>query len=364
MRPSVFKLLMLVGVALTSILDRATSYGGMPKPRFGCTKWKANLLPQCHPVTALRTSSRCSNAWRRYMFPAMSIAVVHNGKIDWAKGYGVAWVGGPAVTPETLFQAASISKPVTALAILRLVDSGKIVLDHAANDYLKDWKIPETPATATAKVTVTELLNHTSGIHLEGYPGYGSSESIRLWRRCFEAICPPTDPPLPSHPCPEASSGMRVEGTLFLRQLLTDVTGQPFEELMRSAVFLPLKMGQQHLPGTASLRTGCYCCCAARRRRRPFKLGARIYPEESPDGLWTTASDISRYILAMQKSLNGNGYLSKGIAQRMFTPGQEHWGLGPIIGKDPQHPYFMFSGGSAGAKSVFVAYENGDGVRS
>ncbi len=294
--------------------------------------------------------------------PGISIAVVHNGRIDWAKGYGVAWSGGPAVTTSTLFQAASISKPVTALAVLHLVEAGKIGLDREANEYLKDWKIPDTPFTAKSQVTVSELLNHTAGINLGGFPGYGSGESIPTLAQMLRGEPPAFGPAITVTSAPGSEFRYAGGGYVVLRKLLTDVTGQPFEQLMHDAVLIPLGMThstfQQPLPtelvATATLPHDA--------DGQAFKRGARIYPEEAPDGLWTTASDVAQYILAMQRSLKDDGFLSKEMAQRMFTPGKEHWGLGPIIGKDSRHPYFLFSGGNAGFISVFVAYQNGDGV--
>lgn len=96
--------------------------------------------------------------------PGVSIAVIRNGHIDWTRGYGVRYLAGPSVTPQTLFCAASISKPITAMGVLKLVEKGKIDLDTDVNHYLKRWKIPENQFTAQKKVTVRELLSHTSGI--------------------------------------------------------------------------------------------------------------------------------------------------------------------------------------------------------
>lgn len=165
MRRKVFELPTLLGIALASMLGPLTSYAADAEAQVRMRQLESQLSPTTpadgtpvHPITLLKRMAQLH-------VPGISIAVVHGGKIDWARGYGVAWVGGPAVTTETLFQAASISKPVTALAVLHLVDSGKINIDHEANGYLKEWKIPETSATAKAKVTVAELLNHTSGIH-------------------------------------------------------------------------------------------------------------------------------------------------------------------------------------------------------
>jgi CubicO group peptidase (beta-lactamase class C family) len=362
MRPIVFELSALVGLNLASILCPVQTCAADSDAQVRMHQVESRLVPSVpsdgKPVHLTTLHKRMAELH----VPGISIAVVHNGRIDWAKGYGVIWVGGPAVTTETLFQAASISKPVTALAVLRLVDSGKIDLDHEVNNYLKDWKIPETPATANQKVTVTELLNHTAGIHLEGFPGYGSSEPIPTLAQMLRGESPAYGPAITVTSVPGSEFRYAGGGYVVLRELLTDVTGQPFEELMRSAVFLPLGMEHSTFQEPLPSELAATAALPHDADGRAFKLGARIYPEEAPDGLWTTASDISRYILAMQKSLKGDGFLARGTAQRMFIPGKEHWGLGPIIGKDTQHPYFMFSGGSAGTISVFVAYENGDGV--
>src|SRR5215831_6911207 len=110
--------------------------------------------------------------------PGVSIAVIRDGKIEWARGFGVTKIGGPPVTPDTLFQAASISKPVAALAVLRLVQSGKLDLDADVNQYLKTWKVAENVFSGEKKVTLRELLTHTAGMTVHGFPGYASDERV------------------------------------------------------------------------------------------------------------------------------------------------------------------------------------------
>jgi CubicO group peptidase (beta-lactamase class C family) len=294
--------------------------------------------------------------------PGVSIAVVHNGRIDWARGYGVAWAGGPAVTPDTLFQASSISKPLTALAVLHLAESGKIHLDREANDYLKVWKIPDTQFTVQSKVTIAELLEHTAGINLPGFPGYTAGQPLPTLLQILQGAPPALGPAITVTSVPGTKWRYAGGGYVILRQLLTEVTGRPFDQLLRDSVLMPLGMThstfQQPLPAELA-------AAAARPHDedgRVFDHGARIYPEEAPDGLWTTASDLARYIIAVQKSLQGKGLLSQDMARRMLTPDMNHWGMGLMIGKDLQHPYFSFSGGNYGFLSYFVAYENGDGV--
>ena len=110
--------------------------------------------------------------------PGVSIAVIDDGAIAWTRGFGVTRIGGPRVTPDTLFQAASISKPVSALAVLRLVESAKLNLDTDVNQYLKTWKVPENQFTARAKVTLRALLTHTAGMTVKGFPGYAANSPL------------------------------------------------------------------------------------------------------------------------------------------------------------------------------------------
>ena len=114
-----------------------------------------------------------------YHVPGVSVAVLEGGRIAWTKGYGVKDVDtGEPVTPQTLFQAASISKPVAATAALRLVEEGLLDLDAPVNDYLKRWKIPDNEFTREHPVTLKHLLTHTGGLTVHGFPGYALTDEV------------------------------------------------------------------------------------------------------------------------------------------------------------------------------------------
>jgi CubicO group peptidase (beta-lactamase class C family) len=118
-----------------------------------------------------QTKRKLSDRMAELHVPGVSIAVIHDGTIQWARGFGVTRVGGTPVTAKTLFQAASISKPVTALAVLRLVQAGTLDLDTDVNRYLKTWKVPANKFTEEHPVTLRELLTHSAGITVHGFPG-------------------------------------------------------------------------------------------------------------------------------------------------------------------------------------------------
>ena len=114
-----------------------------------------------------------------YKVPGVSVAFFERDHVAWARGYGYADVTQKIpVTPETLFQAASISKPVSALAALHLVEEGKLSLDEDVNAKLKSWRVPENEFTKNQKVTLRRLLTHSAGLTVHGFPGYASDEKV------------------------------------------------------------------------------------------------------------------------------------------------------------------------------------------
>lgn len=297
--------------------------------------------------------------------PGISIAVIHNGKVEWARGFGVTKLGGPPVNPDTLFQAGSVSKPVTATGTLSLVQAGQLNLDTDVNRYLKTWKVPENNFTAQKKVTLRGLLSHTAGLTVHGFPGYASTEAVPTLVQVLDGAKPANTPAIRVDTVPGTSWRYSGGGYVVTQQLLMDVTGKSFPEFMRDAVLGPLGMRhstyEQPLPSTrASDAATPYDSNGV-----PIAGGAHTYPEMAPAGLWSTPSDLARYAIGIQKSLSGQpgGVLSKAMAAEMVKPGgMGGWGLGLEIGGKAGHPYFAHSGVDQGFISNLIAYNDGDGV--
>jgi len=141
--------------------------------------------------------------------PGVSIAVINDGVIEWAKGYGLAEAGSTTpVTARTLFQAASISKPVAALAALRLVEQGRLTLDEDVNAKLASWKVPDNEFTRSEKVTLRRLLSHTAGLTVHGFGGYRPTPQCRPWPRRSTDRSRPTALRSVSMPCRGACGGI------------------------------------------------------------------------------------------------------------------------------------------------------------
>jgi CubicO group peptidase (beta-lactamase class C family) len=296
--------------------------------------------------------------------PGVSIAVIHAGKIEWARGFGVTRIGGPPVTPRTLFQAASISKPVTALTVLHLVQAGTLNLDTDVNQYLKSWKVPANSLTAQHPVTLRDLLTHTAGMTVHGFAGYASDATLPTLVQVLDGEAPANSPAIRVDTVPGTIWRYSGGGYVVAQRVLEDVTGQPFAQLMQRTVLSPIGMSdstyEQPLPRS---RTNDVAI-PYRGDGAPVKGGPHVYPEQAPAGLWTTPTDLARYAIEVQRSLAGksNRVLNTAMVREMLTPGMNHQGLGPGINGSPAQPLFEHDGANEGYRCAFIAYESGDGA--
>ena len=238
--------------------------------------------------------------------PGVSIAVVHHGVVEWARGYGVASVGGAPVTAETIFQAGSISKPVAAMAALHLVQEGKLSLDADVNTKLTSWKLPPSDAAPGATVTLRELLTHTGGTTVHGFPGYAAGAPVPSLVQVLDGEKPANTPAIRIQTPPGTKWNYSGGGYTIMQQMLIDVTHEPFPKLLHDTVLAPIGMThstyEQPLP--AALRPTA--ATPYDGHDKPVPGGAHTYPEMAAAGLWTTPSDLGRLIIEDQRSLKGD----------------------------------------------------------
>jgi CubicO group peptidase (beta-lactamase class C family) len=195
-----------------------------------------------------------------YRVPAVSVAVIDNFKIEWAKGYGVTEAGGAdPVSASTLFQAGSISKPVASAAALYLVEQGKLSIDEDVNRKLRSWKVPENQFTKEQKVTLRRLLSHSSGANIEsGFGGYDVDDPLPTLKQILNGEKPANNGPIRIDFVPGSQWRYSGGGFSIVQQLLIDLTGKPFPQLMRELVLDKLGMRdstfEQPLPPAVPLR--------------------------------------------------------------------------------------------------------------
>lgn len=296
--------------------------------------------------------------------PGVSIAVIHEGKVEWARGYGVAKTGGPAVTAETMFQAGSISKPVAAMAALKLVEQKKLVLDEDVNQELTEWKLPASDAAKGKPVTLRELLTHTGGTTVHGFPGYAQGAPVPTLEQVLNGEKPANTPAIRIEAEPGTRWNYSGGGFTIMQAMMIDAAKEPFAKLLHDSVLAPIGMKhstyEQPLPAEMGPAAAPY-----NGDGTPVEGGAHTYPERAAAGLWTTAPDLALYVMENQRSLEGkaNHVLSQEMTREMMKKGMGDWGLGVQIGGSAADPYFTHGGVNAGFEALFVGYENhGDGA--
>ena len=180
----------------------------------------------------------------RFHVPGVGVAVIRDFEIHWAKGYGVADVeSGARVDADALFQAASISKPVTAMAALRAVQDGRFSLDADINTILKSWKLPAGEFTRRQPVTPRALMSHTSGLGDGfGFPGYHPSAARPTIVEILNGSKPSNVGPVLMEREPFTAAKYSGGGVTLMQLALMDALGKPFPEIMQSLVLGPIGM--------------------------------------------------------------------------------------------------------------------------
>jgi hypothetical protein len=250
------------------------------------------------------------------------------------------------------------------MAVLRLVQSGKIGLDTDVNEYLKTWKLPANAFTERAKVTVRELLTHTAGLTVHGFAGYASDAPLPTLVQVLNGEKPANSAPIRVNTDPGTIWRYSGGGYVIAQQLVQDVTGEPFAKLMKDTVLGPIGMAKSTYEQPLPKNRLTEVAMPYRGDGQPVPGGPHVYPEMAPAGLWTTPSDLAKYAIEVQRSLAGssNRVLSAAMVRQMLTPGLNHQGLGPGLGGSAKHPYFTHGGANEGYRCDLVAYENGDGA--
>ncbi len=297
----------------------------------------------------------------RFRVPGVSIAVIQDFKIHWAKGYGLADVeANRPVDPNTAFQAASISKPVTAMAAVRLAQEGRFALDEDVNRLLKSWKVPESDLTRTQPVTLRSLLSHTSGSDDGfGFPGYDPTSPRPTVVQLLKAEVPSNVGAVKFARPPYAGQKYSGGGTEIVQLVLADVTGVPFADLMKDKVLDPLGMVwssfEQPPTGALAERTAR----AHNGAGRPMNAKWHVYPEQAAAGLWTTPSDLARFAIEVQTAIRGPAgrVLSQASAREMIAPtGVGPFAVGLVIERRGEGWYFSHGGSNWGFQCNLVAH--------
>ncbi|MCY1018511.1 serine hydrolase [Pyxidicoccus sp. MSG2] len=299
-----------------------------------------------------------------YKIPGVSVAVFEKNALVWAKGYGVKQAGGTdPVTPDTLFQAASISKPVTALAAVHYAEAGKWSLDANINDALGTWKLPENEFTKTEKVTLRRLLSHSAGTTVHGFPGYAVTDPLPTVEQVLDGAKPANTAAVRVDTVPGTKTRYSGGGTTLVQLMMVNQLKKPFPQIMRETVLTPL--GLKHSSYEQPLPAALAPMAASGTRFGGESVEGQwhVYPEMAAAGLWTTPSDLGRIAIEVSKARAGKSkrVLSQAMAKQMLTKQSEAFGLGFQLEGDKDR--FGHGGSNEGFQCALIAFaDSGSGV--
>ncbi len=291
---------------------------------------------------------------RELGIPGVSIAVINDGELEWAKAYGMADSSeNRKVTAETLFLAGSISKPVAALRAHQLAEEGNISLDSNVNKYLTSWKVPENEFTAEEKVTTRRILNHTAGLTVHGFPGYDKGDTIPSLPEILDGKG--NTGAVRVYQTPGAGWQYSGGGYTIMQLMITDLERKSFPDLMKSNVLEPLGMSNATFENP--LPSGLHSISATGYRANGDEVEGKwpIYPEMAAAGLWTTPSQLVLYAKEIQQIYQSqqDGLLKAETVNDMLTPGMNDYGLGPVVAEHT----FGHNGADEGFRAELIAWK-------
>ncbi|WP_109852217.1 serine hydrolase domain-containing protein [Aquimarina sp. AU58] len=307
---------------------------------------------------------------KHYGIPGVSIAVIHNGKVAWAKGYGVMDTKSKVpVTDKTLFQVSTIGMSLTAYGALRLVDQNKVTLSEDINSYLKSWKLPDSEFTKEKKVTIKNLLSHSAGINVHDFQGYSTDVPVPTLIEILNGTSPANSNPIIVDKAINENLWISAGGYTIIQQMMMDIEGKKFPELMNELVLQPLEMNNSRFNQSLTTEQLKTAATGYLRDGSMVKGKRHIYPELASNGLWATAEDLAKFVINIQQTLKdkSNKGLSKDMTELMLTPSSKNrygqYGLGFSIYNKKDEVYFEHHGWSTGFYSRMTAHrDKGYGV--
>lgn len=296
-----------------------------------------------------------------YNTNAVSIVVIKDYKVEWVKAYGYADISEKkSATPQTLFQAASISKSINSLGILKLVEEGKLGLDGDINNYLKTWKFPYDSIAKGRKISIANLLSHMAGLSVGGFAGYEKGKDLPTTIETLNGLKPSNSNPVQSIFEPGLKFQYSGGGITITQLILENVTGEKYEDYMKKNVLIPLGMYNSSFNQPPTQMNENILATGYSANGKEINGKYHIYPEKAAAGLWTNPTDLAKYVIETQLSLLGKS--NKVLSQEISVKRIEN-NLGVFLYNFDGAKYFKHSGGNEGFVCHYIAStEGGNGI--
>jgi CubicO group peptidase (beta-lactamase class C family) len=291
--------------------------------------------------------------------PGLSVAVFDSGRIVWARAYGVVDRNTDIIVDTaTLFQAASISKPVTSVGMFRLVEQRHISLDTDVNTQLRSWAVPENRFTQIEKVTPRRLVTHMSGLNVHGFFGYRSNEALPTLLQILNGEPPANSPAVRVDTVPGVRETYSGGGFVVLQLLMEDVSGRSFGDLLKDLVLKPAGMVHSTFAQPLPVELAGRATTGHNDTGAVIAGRSHVHPELAAAGLWSTPSDLARFMISVGRSYRGEpgGLLEQPSARTMLTAVPRGSGQGFGLSGEGNAFRYRHSGGNAGFTCYAVAF--------
>ncbi len=320
-----------------------------------------NNLQMETAVNKLYDSRSLMDQLEHYHTPGVSIAVINEGKIEWARGFGKRDLASDApMDIHTLFEAGSVSKPVFAMTVMRLKEKGILDLDKDVNEYLESWKVPKN-GDWQPKISLRQLLSHTAGLTVHGFPGYLKSEPIPTVPQILSGDPPANTGAVKVNILPGTTFRYSGGGTTVAQLAVSEALGKPFPAIVREELFTPLGLPsstyQQPLPDSLENMAST----AYPYKNQPIPGRFHIYPEMAAAGLWSNPTELATLLIEVQKALQGGSSLfSKETVEEMLTPQKVagQIGIGFFLNSKGDSLRFGHGGWDEGFVTQVTAYKD------
>jgi CubicO group peptidase (beta-lactamase class C family) len=300
---------------------------------------------------------------KHYRVHGVSIAVFDHYQLQWARGFGEADADTHApVTETTLFQAASISKSVNALAMLLAVGNGALALDAPIDASLESWHVPANDLTRSKPITLRMLLSHTAGTTVHGFPGYAAGEPLPTIQQVLDGKPPANTPAIVVDQEPGKAFRYSGGGITIAQLALVEKMHEPYPQILQASVLGPIGMSRSTYEQPLPAARVAGAAAGYQTDGSPIAGKRHVYPEMAAAGLWTTPSDLAAFFIELQRGLAGTSQLvSQDLAREMTTPvfASDGDGLGVFVMDRNGAHVFGHSGANAGFQSNAIASMDG-----
>jgi CubicO group peptidase (beta-lactamase class C family) len=314
-----------------------------------------NLVP-VHYLTGSTYKKSIQQIMKADRIAGVSIAFVDNGKIAWQRTYGYSQLeDSTAVTPHTVFNGASLSKPVTAMAALRLVELGTLNLNENVNNYLEGWKVPENEFTAQEKVTLKRLMGHTAGFDRYVQSSFYPDEALPTITQMLTGAYPSVDPAVSLIYVPGEKQLYSNPGYSVMEKLIEDVTDKQFNTVLTELIFEPCGMTESSFEQPVPDRLTQQMATGYSNDLQPYPY--KLFPYKAAGGIWTTPTDLAKFLATVLKDhqLGSNTILSQQMTDSIFAKSPTRLGFAKIYHDESQDVLIEHWGSNSGFTCYMVA---------